>query len=217
MQYPRPRADARRSPSSTFARWLAAAAVVGFAGVFASSAAVANDAAISYEGLSISTTAKVAGHDLQLNGVGYRGWKIYKAYVAALYLPRKTTSAADALGQPGAKRVQLQLLVSGSSGYFADALTGGIQKRVPAEQFAAMKDRVDAFDKIIRNAGDLKKGDVINLDFVPDTGLVVLLNGKPSGSPIRGADIYTAMLKIWLGDDARDKELRAAMLGGTPG
>jgi hypothetical protein len=221
MQYPHPRADARRSSSSSFAarrgRRLLAAAVVALAGLFAGPAAFALDGEITYEGLPIATSAKVAGHDLQLNGVGYRGWRIYKAYVAALYLPRKTTSAAEAIGQAGPKRVQLQLLVSGSSGYFADALTGGIQKRVPADQFAAMKDRVDAFDKLIRNAGDLKKGDVINLDFVPDTGLVVLLNGKAAGNPVPGADLYTAMLKIWLGDDARDKELRAAMLGGTPG
>jgi hypothetical protein len=204
-------------PSSRPLRRLLAAAIVSFAGLSAVPSAFPAEGTVTYEGLPISTTAKVAGADLHLNGVGYRGWKIYKAYVCALYLPKKTTSAADALGQAGPKRVQLRLLVSGSSDYFAEALVGGIQKRVPKDEFAAMKPRVDAFDKIIRDAGDLKKGDVIDLDFVPDTGLVVLLNGKPAGSPVAGADLYTAMLKIWLGDDARDKELRAAMLGGTPG
>jgi hypothetical protein len=222
MQYLNPHAEAHRHAplpiqARRAARWLLAAAVLAFTGFFATSAAFALDSAITYQGLQIPTTAKVAGTELQLNGVGYRGWTIYKAYVAALYLPRKTSSAAEALGQEGPKRVQLRLLVSGSSSYFADALTGGIQKRVPADQFAAMKPRVEAFDRLIRDAGDLKKGDVIDLDFLPETGLVVLLNGKKAGNPVPGADLYTAMLKIWLGDDARDKELRAAMLGGIPG
>jgi len=30
------------------------------------------------------------------------------------------------------------------------------------------------------------------------------------------ADLYDSMLKIWVAEDAKDKPLRAAMLGGTP-
>jgi hypothetical protein len=201
------RAGRRGNPG----RALAAALALSFAAAWGAVAAPT----ITYQGQPIATSAEVAGSDLQLNGVGYRGWKIYKAYVAALYLPHKTTAPTDVLAQQGPKRVQLRLLVGGSASYFADAFTGGIKKRVTPAQFEEMKDRIDAFDKLVRGLGDVKKGDVVNLDFVPDTGLVMTLNGKSMGQPIPGADLYTAMLKIWVADDARDKGLRAAMLGGT--
>ena len=138
-------------------------------------------------------------------------------YVAALYLPKKATSVAEVVGQPGAKRVQLRILLSvgGASGYLADAFTGGIKKRVTPEQYTRMKDRVDAFDKLVRSL-DTKKGDLVNLDYVPDAGLTLALNGKVVGKPVPGADLYDAMLKSWVGDDAKDKPLRAALLGGPP-
>jgi hypothetical protein len=33
---------------------------------------------------------------------------------------------------------------------------------------------------------------------------------------VPGDDLYAAMLKIWVGDDAKDKPLRGALLGGPP-
>lgn len=200
------------------AAFVAAAIAFGAFAVPASAAADAASAAtIAVEGQAVPTSAKVAGADLQLNGAGVRAWSFYKAYVAALYLPKKATSVGDVVGQAGAKRVQLRILmtVPGSSGYLADAFTGGIKKRVTADQYTGMKDRIDLFDKMVRGL-DVKKGDVVNLDFVPDAGLTVLLNGKQVGNAVPGTDLYAAMLKIWVGDDAKDKPLRAAMLGGTP-
>ena len=168
------------------------------------------------EGQAIPLSASVGGNPLVLNGAGVRAWTVYKMYVAALYLPHKANNAVDIVGQPGAKRVQLRILlnVSGASGYLADAFTGGIRKRVTPQQFDAMKDRVDAFDKTVRSL-ETKKGDVVDLDFLPDAGLVLSMNGHAVGKAIPGADLYGAMLKIWVGDDAKDKDLRAAMLGGA--
>ncbi len=202
-------------------RQLSAAIAAAFLAMSALSlapaASAADGAPVSVEGQAVPATATVAGTELKLNGVGIRAWTVYKMYVAALYLPKKATTVADVVGQQGAKRVQLRILLSvgGASGYLADAFTGGIKKRVSPEQFAAMKDRVDAFDKLVRSL-DTKKGDLVDLDYVPDAGLVLSVNGKPAGKPVPGADLYGAMLKIWVGDDAKDKPLRAAMLGGPP-
>jgi hypothetical protein len=194
-------------------RALIAAVALALAGALAQPAL-----ALEVEGQPIEPTAQVAGHELQLNGAGVRAYSIYKMYIAALYLPKKTNSASEVVGQQGAKRVQLRILltVPGSSGYLADAFVGGIRKRVPDEQFQKMKPRLDTFDKMVRGL-DVKQGDVVNLDYVPEVGLTVVRNGKAVGSPIPGADLYDSMLKIWVAEDAKDKPLRAAMLGGTPG
>ena len=190
-------------------------AALAFGGLAAAPAARADVGTVQVEGLAVPTGAKVAGVDLQLNGAGVRAWSFYKAYVAALYVQKKSASASEIVSQGGAKRVQLRILmtVPGSAGYLADAFTGGIKKRVTADEYTAMKDRIDTFDKMVRGM-DVKKGDVVNLDFVPESGLNVSVNGKPLGGPVPGADLYGAMLKIWVADDAKDKPLRAAMLGG---
>jgi hypothetical protein len=62
--------------------------------------------------------------------------------------------------------------------------------------------------------GSAKSGSVITLDYVPDAGMQVTLNGVPKGEPIGGEDFYRGLLKIWLGDDPVDKSLKKALLGG---
>jgi hypothetical protein len=146
----KPSRDSRRSHLSA----LLAAAFVAAAGFAATPAASAADGAgVQVEGQLIPATATVAGTELRLNGVGVRAWTVYKMYVAALYLPKKAGTVAEVVGQPGAKRVQLRILLSvgGASGYLADAFTGGIKKRVTPDQYVHMKDRIDAFDKLVRS------------------------------------------------------------------
>ena len=41
----------------------------------------------------------------------------------------------------------------------------------------------------------------------------MLINGKPRGDPIAGDDFYAALLKMFIGERAVDKTLRAALLG----
>jgi hypothetical protein len=174
-------------------------------------------APITLEDQTFPGAARVAEADLQLNGVGMRAAFIYKVYLAGLYLPRKAASGADAMAEAGPKRLQVRMLMNGPSDEFAKAFTGGIRKRTPPEQVAAMQDRIDAFDRTLRAVGDVKKGDVVNLDYTPDVGLTMTLNGKPCGHPVPGADLYAALLGIFVGDRPVDAKLKAGLLGGAAG
>ncbi len=188
---------------------LALAALVFVPSVYAA-------APITMEGQTFAGAAKVADTDLQLNGVGLRSALIYKVYLAGLYLPARSASGADILAQTGPKRLQVRMLMDGPSDEFAKAFTGGIAKRMPPEQVAAMQSRIDDFDRTLRSVGDVKKGDVVNLDFAPDVGLTMTLNGRKVGRPVPGADLYAALLNIFIGDRAIDPRMKAGMLG-TPG
>jgi hypothetical protein len=170
-------------------------------------------APITLEDQTFPGDATVAGTPLQLNGVGLRAAFIYKVYLAGLYLPTKTASGPAVFAQPGAKRVQVRMLMNGPSDEFAKAFTGGITKRTPADQVAAMRDRIDAFDRSLRSIGNVKKGDVVNLDYAPDVGLTMTVNGKPFGAPVPGADLYAALLNIFVGDRPVDAKMKAGMLG----
>ena len=170
---------------------------------------------VTLENQTFPGDASVAGTPLQLNGVGLRAAFIYKVYLAGLYLPAKATTGAAVFSETGPKRVQVRMLMNGPSDEFAKAFTGGIAKRTPADQVAAMSDRIAAFDRTLRSVGDVKKGDVVNLDYAPAVGLTMTVNGKPYGAPVPGADLYAALLDIFVGDRPVDAKMKAGMLGAA--
>ena len=57
------------------------------------------------------------------------------------------------------------------------------------------------------------KGMAIALDWVPGTGTLVQIEGKPAGRTIPGEDFYRGLLRIWLGDDPVQADLKRALLG----
>jgi hypothetical protein len=168
---------------------------------------------ITREQQTFAGDASVAGTPLQLNGVGLRAAFIYKVYLAGLYLPTPAATGAEVFAETGPKRLQVRMLMDGPSDEFAKAFTGGIAKRASAEQLAALQERIAAFDRSLRSVGTVRKGDVVNLDYAPAVGLTMTLNGKAVGAPVPGADLYAALLGIFVGDRPVDPNMKAGMLG----
>lgn len=166
-------------------------------------------------GVKLDEKTSVAGQDVVLNGAGIRTRVIVDVYVGALYLSAKKTTPAEVYAQPGAKRVQMTLLRDLSGKTISDAFAEGIQNNTTDAEKQAVKARADEMLGIVSAVGDGKKGDVIQLDFVPGTGTQIVFNGKPRGKPIAGDDFYRVLLRIWLGDSPVDGRLKRAMLGGA--
>ena len=191
---------------SVLMRLLAATALA-----FAAMGASAQPAEL--EGVKLEPTAQVGGAALTLNGAGVRTRAIFKVYVAGLYVPAKSNSAAALLGQKGPRRVAITMLRNVDADTFAGALIEGLQKNHTDAQLAGFKAQIDALSASLKAAGEAKKGDVIHLDFAPDTGTRVVVNGKPQGNAIAGEEFYTAVLRIWLGDKPADADLKKGMVG----
>jgi hypothetical protein len=165
------------------------------------------------EGVKLDPTAQVGGAALTLNGAGVRIRAIFKVYVASLYVPAKANNASALLGQKGPRRVAITMLRNVDADTFAGALIEGLQKNHSEAQLASFKAQIDALSASLTAAGEAKKGDVIHLDFAPDVGTRVVVNGKQQGSAIAGEDFYTALLRIWLGDKPADNDLKKGMVG----
>ena len=165
------------------------------------------------EGVKLDPTAQVGGAALTLNGAGIRTRAIFKVYVAGLYVPAKSNSAAALLGQKGPRRVTITMLRNVDADTFAGALIEGLQKNHSDAQLASFKAQIDTLSANLKAAGEAKKGDVIHLDFTPDTGTRVVVNGKPQGNAIAGEEFYSAVLRIWLGDKPADADLKKGLLG----
>ena len=59
----------------------------------------------------------------------------------------------------------------------------------------------------------LQAGDSVWIDWMPGTGTVISINGKPEGEPIREPEFYTSLMKICLGNAPADHQLKDALLG----
>ncbi len=168
------------------------------------------------EGFTFDEQIRLADAPLQLNGVGLRAITVLKAYAAALYLGRKVTTPAQVLAVPGPKRLRLRMMVEVQSVEFSKALHKGVARNVPAAEQERLRERVQQFGAAIDAIGLLRKGDTIDLDYIPDSGLVMTVNGTRRGATLPGDDLYAALLLTFLGERPTDKELKAGLLGGPP-
>ncbi|NOV23061.1 hypothetical protein E5S69_05855 [Cupriavidus necator] len=170
--------------------------------------------AVEIEGMRFDDAARVGGKELQLNGAALRTSFLTKGYVAALYLQEKARNAALVLGTPGAKRLQLRILRETEPPAVARAIRQGMRNNHSEAQMQALAVRLVQFERTLGELGTAHKGDVINLDFSPQTGTVVAINGTPRGRPIPGEDFYQAVLRVFLGERPADAGVKRGLLGG---
>jgi hypothetical protein len=106
------------------------------------------------------------------------------------------------------------VLARGRGDEFAQALVAALRVHAPAQA-----ERTEALAQALRAGGDVRAGDVVDLDQVPGAGLVVSRNGRVVATPAPLADadaFYAALLQGWVGADAVDMRLRAELLGAEP-
>ena len=168
--------------------------------------------AIELNSVQVPDTVKLGTADLVLNGAGLRTRAIFKVDVGALYLPEKKTSAADVLTLKGAKRVAMHLLrdltaeqVAGALDNMGDNLSGAEHEK--------LKPQIDELKATMEAVGEAKEKSIITIDFVPGSGTRVALNGAQKGKIIAGEELYSALLRIWIGDKPVDRALKSGMLG----
>ncbi|MFO1272550.1 MAG: chalcone isomerase family protein [Rubrivivax sp.] len=183
---------------------------------FLAAAALPAFAQLTIAGESFEGQASVGGSKLLLNGVGLRAVAWIKGYAAGLYMTQKAAEPAQAMAMAGAKRIRLRMMMEAPTEEFVKAIDKGIGRNMPESAQAGLAERRERFNAQVRAVGKVKKGDVVDLDFVPERGLVFSYNGKAQGEPIPGADFYAAVMSIFLGDKPVDKKLKAGLLGEPP-
>jgi len=150
---------------------------------------------------------------LHLNGAGIRKKVFFKIYVAGLYLPVAQTTPNAIFELSGPKRVHMhflykeveqeKLIKGWQEGFRNNLDDAGFEKQAP---------RLTKFNSLFRT---MKRGEVIDLDYLPKVGTRVWLNGELQGQ-VEGADFYAALLKVWLGESPADANLKDAFLEGKP-
>jgi hypothetical protein len=167
-------------------------------------------------GIKLEEKERVSNSELVLNGAGLRKRAFFQVYAAGLYLAEKKTAAAEAIAAPGPKRVAMHMLRDVDAGQFSGALADGIRENHGEAEAKALEPRVKQLAAIMAEMKEAKKGMSITLDWVPASGTQVTVDGKAAGQPIAGEDFYRALLRIWLGDNPVQADLKKALLGEKP-
>lgn len=162
--------------------------------------------------VTLPDKVKIPGSDVELllNGMGYRTKFVFKIYVAALYTESSVSTRDSVRSLQGPKRIVMHMVYDEvEREKIIDGWNDGFEENNSDEQLKNLQARIDVFNSYFT---DLKKGDVLLYDFIPEKGTRVTINGEEKGI-IDGADFYAALLDIWLGDEPADDDLKDAMLG----
>jgi hypothetical protein len=164
-------------------------------------------------GVKLDDKARVGSAELQLNGAGLRTKVFFKVYVIGLYLPEKKSTADAVLGEKGAKRLQISTLRELDGAEFADSLASSIEKNATESELAALKTRIEDFKAAMTALKTAQKGTLVQIDWLPESGTRLAVGGQQKGKDIAGEDFYRALLKIWLGGNPAQDDLKEAPLG----
>ncbi len=171
-----------------------------------------NASAVEVGGVKLPDSVQVGNRDLVLNGAGIRTKFFLKIYVAALYLGEKAFVGESALNQSGEKRIALHVLRELSDEQMLHSFNEVmVANQTPAEM-QAMEPQLQELTAIFHAVKTVKKGDVINLDYLPDSGTQIVVNGVQMGN-IPSSVFNRALFKIWLGDKPAQPDLKQKMLG----
>lgn len=168
--------------------------------------------ALDLEGFQFDDKLKLGNADLVINGAGVRS-KFGKRYAMALYLPAKATDPKSALATKGPKRIAISLIKDVDGDTFAGAVSKGINNNASDAEQAALKERVKQLVDTVNALGEIKAKSSIVFDLIPEKGTVLTINGQQKGKDIPGEDFANALLRVWLGEDPVQNDLKQALLG----
>ena len=172
--------------------------------------------AVRYQGQEFADHLELGGKSLVLSGIGERAAYGFHGYSAALYMQKKASTPDEVYAVAGPKRMELRITLpmkSIGAQEFVKAINKSVSRNCTDAERAALGDRVERLNANLALTGSVKKGDVVLIDFVPERGTTLVVNGKQFGDAVPGADLYTAFLKAFIGGRVSDDRLKAGLLG----
>jgi hypothetical protein len=170
-------------------------------------------ATIEIAGVKIEDSATVEGVKLHLNGAGIRYKGPFKVYVAELYVSKKIASLDELLAAPGPKRMSLVMTRDIEAGPFGKLLTRGMEDNNPKAEMSKLVPGLMKMSELFTLYKNFAPGDVIVMDWLPGTGLVITVKGKVQPEIFKEPEFFKALMGIWLGPSPAYWKLKDNLLG----
>ena len=149
---------------------------------------------------------------LNASGTGVKAL-VVQVYLVGLYGSNKVGQHQALLNDNGARRLTLKMLRDVSESDFKSGLQDTLDATPTLTRFAQQVRAI--VDSLPLDQGRLKHGDTLTIDWQPDQGLRIAFNQRPCFGPIRQADLFQALLRLWLDEDPRRSVLQLERAADT--
>jgi Chalcone isomerase-like len=173
-------------------------------------------AQVDVAGVKFEPSVNLSGSTLQLNGAGIRYKAVFKVYAAGLYLSKKASTPAEVSATSGPKRMSITMLRDIDSNELGKLFTRAVEENMPRSDFGKVVPSLIRMSQVFSDYKNLKAGENFTIDWVPGSGTILSVKGKPQGEPFTEPAFFNALLSIWLGAQPADWKLKDALLGAKP-
>ena len=168
---------------------------------------------VTVAGVKYDETVTVQGAPLQLNGAGVRYKAVFRVYTAGLYLEKKVGTPQEVMALKGPKRLSITMLREIDSAELGRLFSRGMEDNMDKAAFSKLIPGVLRMSQIFSDHKKLVAGDQFMIDWIPGTGTLITVKGKPQGEPFKEPEFFNALMGIWLGNAPADWKLKDALLG----
>ncbi|MBE7638945.1 chalcone isomerase [Salegentibacter sp. BLCTC] len=161
-------------------------------------------------GATLPNSLNFGSEKLVLNGAGVREKFWMDMYAGGLYLKAKSGNASEIMNKNEAMALKLHIVSKMiTSERMIDAVNEGFENATGGNT-APLSDEIKKFISFFEE--EINKGDIFDLVYLPERGMVIYKNGNESGT-IQGLAFKKALFGIWLSNKPADKDLKKGMLG----
>ncbi|UZE97608.1 chalcone isomerase family protein [Alkalimarinus alittae] len=150
--------------------------------------------------------------ELSLNGAALRKtYMVINTYVGGLYLENPSHDENQILESDEHRRMLFHVLLRKvTARKIAQALKDALVLNISVEEQKELEPNINQF--IAMFEGKLKRGDEVNIDYIPGKGTHVIIGGTDKGI-VPGKQFADALLSVWVGENPVGSGFKQDILG----
>lgn len=170
-------------------------------------------ATLDVGGVKVEESLSIYNNTLVLNGAGLVSNGKTPSYVAQIYAKQKFKTLDELFAVPGPKRLVLTAVKEVDTGPIVKMFNRSVDDIAGKSDRAKLIPGLMSIGEIFKTNRVLKPGDVMTMDWVPISGLVIYLGGRLQGQPYREPELFKAAMGVWMGEFPADAKVRDSLLG----
>ncbi len=170
-------------------------------------------ATVDIGGVKVDDSISIYNNTLVLNGAGLVMNGKIPSYTAHIYAKQKFTTLDAMFALPGPKRLMITAVREVDTGPILKMLSRSVDATAAKGDLAKLIPGMVNIGNIFKANKSLKPGEVMTVDWVPITGMVIYIGGKIQGNPMREPELFRATMAVWMGEPPADAGLKAGLLG----
>ncbi len=164
-------------------------------------------------GVKVEESLTIYNNTLLLNGAGLVSNGKTPSYVAQIYAKQKFKTLDELFAVPGPKRLVLTAVKEVDTGPIVKMFNRSVDETAGKSDRAKLIPGLMSIGEIFKANRVLKPGEVMTMDWVPISGLVIYLGGKLQGQPYREPELFRAAMGVWMGEFPADAKVKESLLG----